>query len=155
MSITQLYRHYDREGALLYVGISLSAVGRLAVSDWFKDIVRIEIESFPNRRAAIIAESKAIATEHPKHNVMGRMGVQSDNKNPALDDLNRRLVNLNPVYSIEGAAALLNVKTSVLRNLVASCLIGSITQPNGKHKPKIQITGWQIIEYLESLGGVR
>jgi predicted GIY-YIG superfamily endonuclease len=66
---TALYRHFDAEGQLLYVGISLSAVQRLAqhktASEWFRRIARVEIEWHPCRRDAEQAERRAIATENP------------------------------------------------------------------------------------------
>ena len=69
---TELYRHYDAEGKLLYVGISLSAVIRLAAhkhsSEWFDRIAMVKIERFQNRRAALVAERAAILTEDPEYN---------------------------------------------------------------------------------------
>ena len=67
-----LYRHYDKDGALLYVGISLHVIRRLIEhksSDWFHDIARIEIEHYPSRDAALKAETAAIADESPKFNI--------------------------------------------------------------------------------------
>ena len=71
--VTQLYRHYDSEGTLLYVGISLSALMRLMQhkenADWFLDITKITIQNFPTRQKALDAETQAIVTENPKHNI--------------------------------------------------------------------------------------
>ena len=68
----QLYRHFDAAGDLLYVGISLSAVGRLAQhrssADWFDQIAKIEIEQFETRDLALAAEAAAINAERPKYN---------------------------------------------------------------------------------------
>lgn len=72
-AITQLYRHFDKAGTLLYVGISLHAVKRLSEHDgsspWYKDISHVTIEHFPSRQAAEIAEKKAIKKEKPRHNI--------------------------------------------------------------------------------------
>lgn len=69
----QLYRHYDAQDRLLYVGISLSAVARLtqhkSVAHWSSDIVRLTIETFPTRELALEAERAAIEAEKPLHNV--------------------------------------------------------------------------------------
>ena len=69
-----LYRHFDSGGALLYVGVSLSAVGRLAShqrqSGWAPDIARVEIETLPDRASALRAEKEAIANESPQFNIM-------------------------------------------------------------------------------------
>lgn len=69
-----LYRHFDAEGNLLYVGISLSAVARLIQhrsSGWFDQIVRIDIERFDSRDTALAAENIAIKKERPRHNKVG------------------------------------------------------------------------------------
>lgn len=70
---TALYRHFDANDRLLYVGISLSAVQRLAQhrngAHWFKKIVSVTIEWFPSREAAIGAEAAAIQLEKPMHNI--------------------------------------------------------------------------------------
>lgn len=74
---TELYRHFDAAGALLYVGISLSTASRLGQhrcgSDWSKKVVKITIERYPTRKSALAAELAAIQTEHPLHNVTGKL----------------------------------------------------------------------------------
>jgi predicted DNA-binding transcriptional regulator AlpA len=76
--ITQLYRHYDAHGKLLYVGISLNVMSRRltheATSPWFLEVVRIEIEHYPSRDEASRAEKSAIRRERPQHNVMNQPG---------------------------------------------------------------------------------
>lgn len=71
---TALYRHFDRDSRLLYVGISLSAVERLREhrvhAAWFDRIVRIEIEWFQSRGAALNAERRAIMRERPECNIV-------------------------------------------------------------------------------------
>jgi hypothetical protein len=69
---TALYRHFDKDGRLLYVGISLSAVVRMQQhirqAKWARDIARIEVEWFETRCEAEAAEWRAIRTEGPIHN---------------------------------------------------------------------------------------
>ncbi len=69
---TALYRHWDIDGNLLYVGISLSAVHRLSqhkrASHWHDDIANMTIEWFDTRRAALEAERDAIRMERPRYN---------------------------------------------------------------------------------------
>lgn len=69
-----LYRHYDAFGRLLYVGISLSAVERLArhrvESHWVSHIARIEITAYGSRNDAVLAERRAIMRESPAHNIL-------------------------------------------------------------------------------------
>ena len=76
---TCLYRHFDAEGKLLYVGISLNAVARLYQHSlgarWFRSIARIEVEWHPCRRSAIAAEIGAIQAERPLHNTTHAIGM--------------------------------------------------------------------------------
>lgn len=71
--ITELYRHYDSEDNLLYIGISKCTSSRLKghkfSSNWYYDIVKITIERFDTRDAALKAEREAIESEHPIHNI--------------------------------------------------------------------------------------
>ncbi len=70
-----LYRAYGSSGVLLYVGISCEIFARIRChqtkSRWFNDLEHIYIEKFPNRYAALSAESKAIKEERPKFNIAG------------------------------------------------------------------------------------
>lgn len=69
---TSLYRHFDKHGRLLYVGISVSAGIRNGAhkhtASWFKEITTIKIEQFQTRRDAELAEHIAINEEAPLHN---------------------------------------------------------------------------------------
>lgn len=75
----ELYRHYDRDGRLLYVGISLSTFARLRQhkdkSPWFDDVAAITIERFRTRAEAAKAECKAIKLEKPKWNAVHATGA--------------------------------------------------------------------------------
>lgn len=70
---TALYRHFDKDGNLLYVGVSLNAIERTIAhrdkSHWYNDIARIEIEWHHSRSAAYYQEKLVIKREHPKHNI--------------------------------------------------------------------------------------
>lgn len=72
---TQLYRHYDEAGVLLYVGISWSAEERFREhrrgSRWASKIARMTVAYFPTRVAAAQAEAAAIRAERPLYNVSG------------------------------------------------------------------------------------
>jgi len=73
MAETCLYRTFDGEGRLLYVGISGNLKGRMAMhkskSAWYPEMVRASVETYPSRREAENAERKAILSEGPTHNV--------------------------------------------------------------------------------------
>jgi hypothetical protein len=70
---TALYRHFDEEGVLLYVGISVSPISRLEAhlgrSSWVGRICKVTIERHRTRSDAEIAERTAIETERPMHNI--------------------------------------------------------------------------------------
>lgn len=77
---TALYRHFDKDGRLLYVGISLSVIGRLAQhrgrAHWYKRITRIEVEWFDTRAEAAHAEMIAIQDENPECNISRPLSYQ-------------------------------------------------------------------------------
>lgn len=68
-----LYRLYGEDDELLYIGISLSALGRLsehlAEKSWAAQVRRTTIETYPTRAAAAAAEVAAIKSEWPTYNV--------------------------------------------------------------------------------------
>jgi len=71
-SHTDLYRCYSKDGRLLYVGISCSAIARFsqhkAGSLFARQVAKIEIEKFGSRVDALNAEADAIKNENPKFN---------------------------------------------------------------------------------------
>lgn len=70
---TALYRAYDADGQLLYVGIAIDWGHRWSHhrqrSRFYDQVARLDIEWLPTRAAAIAAEIKAIADEQPLHNI--------------------------------------------------------------------------------------
>lgn len=76
MTPTQLYRHFDASGRLLYVGISNDARQRLQqhlkCCDWRARFSSMTVEEHPTRGSAVDAEARAILEEHPIYNRAGR-----------------------------------------------------------------------------------
>jgi predicted GIY-YIG superfamily endonuclease len=70
---TTLYRLFNAENELLYVGISASAISRFqqhqVEKDWWTSITATVLEHFDTRTQALAAEQMAIQTEGPKFNV--------------------------------------------------------------------------------------
>ncbi|MEV6165721.1 GIY-YIG nuclease family protein [Streptomyces sp. NPDC052052] len=68
---TALYRLYDSNDALLYLGISWNPDARMEdhVKDkhWIHFVARRTVEWYPNRPAALAAEAAATAIEKPLH----------------------------------------------------------------------------------------
>ena len=84
---TQLYRHFDDEGNLLYVGISLSAIYRLKQhrnSHWSDKIARVDITHYQSRAEAMRAEILAIESEMPLYNIVRSTMPQDARQIPRL-----------------------------------------------------------------------
>lgn len=73
---TALYRYFDADGRLLYVGVSLSGIARQSqhqsASHWYADHASMTTEWFATRSEALEAERMAIITEKPIYNVVHR-----------------------------------------------------------------------------------
>lgn len=72
MIIVCLYRLYDRDGALLYIGISINVPLRVqqhrSTKSWGREIANVHAIEYPDRAAAQLAEATAIRAENPPHN---------------------------------------------------------------------------------------
>lgn len=69
---TTLYRAFDAEDVLLYVGVAAHWARRFAAheryAEWFRLIVRVELVYYETRADALAAEYEAITCEHPAYN---------------------------------------------------------------------------------------
>ena len=67
-----LYRFFDSQGTLLYVGISCNWMARLkqhsARADFYSAVAGMTLERFPDRETVLKAELEAIETENPLYN---------------------------------------------------------------------------------------
>lgn len=76
---TDLYRYFDAEGQLLYVGISFSAIARASQhrkeKGWWTEFTNMTVERFDTRSQAEAAEIEAIKSESPVHNVIHNRSV--------------------------------------------------------------------------------
>ena len=152
-----LYRHFDKTGALLYVGISLSTVKRLSEhkqgSHWYRDIVRVEIEHYETREEAIAAEIAAIRAENPLHNIQRHLEVLKPTAMVAKSD--QSIVVFKAMYSLSDAAGTLDISHNMLLRLIDDKKIGFVIVGHRHNaqgsKPILKITGWQLIAFLEAL----
>lgn len=72
-----VYRLYDVEGRLLYVGLSRDVMSRIAAhartKPWYFRVASMHVRAFADRDAAAQAEETAIRNEAPLHNVQHRV----------------------------------------------------------------------------------
>jgi len=74
---TALYRLYDEDGVLLYVGITRNPPARMKAhaaeksESWWAEVATTEIEWLSSRPEALTAESIAIRDECPEYNISG------------------------------------------------------------------------------------
>ena len=178
---TYLYRVYDDQHKLIYVGISLSFFSRLQQhkknSVWFDRMASVTLTQYTTREEALFAEANAINNESPQMNIMRPRSKELELAQRVLSDRNRnerkvwvqsdasrdfifeKVVRFEILYSPSEAANVLNLTRKALDRLIEDKVIGHISLPNkaGKnaygqpHKPKTMISGWQIIDYLETL----
>lgn len=73
-----LYRFWDADEQLLYVGITLNPGHRWTShrndKPWWSEVATITIETHPDRRAVLEAERRAIVAERPRYNIVHNYG---------------------------------------------------------------------------------
>jgi predicted GIY-YIG superfamily endonuclease len=73
-----LYRAYDAQGVLLYIGITMNPGNRFAQHSedkpWWADVAEIRVEHFGSRKRVLAAERAAIQAERPRFNVIHNTG---------------------------------------------------------------------------------
>jgi predicted GIY-YIG superfamily endonuclease len=73
-----LYRYFDEDDTLLYVGITNSPLVRMSQhlrdKAWFRNAIRTTYEHFSSRAEVEAAEVEAIRTEKPKYNIAHAVG---------------------------------------------------------------------------------
>lgn len=158
-----LYRHFDAEGRLLYVGISLHPIARTkqhtAVSKWAEQIANVTIEYFPTRKEAMEAEVRAVQGENPAHNIRLRkpkkepklLRVVEERAEDERINITHRVLHFRPLYKPNEAAAELCISTVILNREIEEGNLAVVMIPStkpGKLNP--YITGWQLIDWLES-----
>ena len=70
-----VYKFYDADDRLLYIGISASLTARLNQHaddrSWFREVASARVEHVQGRQAALDRELELIRAEKPLYNVMG------------------------------------------------------------------------------------
>ena len=164
---TQLYRHYDSNKKLLYVGVSLNAAARLAqhrdAAPWFDAITDVKIETYPTREDALAAERRAIAEENPACNIQHRQTIKQIEKEEAAraaefakkakQQLMARHVVYNLTYKLKELPKLLSMTTKQLDVYVKQGLLHTF-EVEGRQSRWSNITlvsGWALIDFMEYL----
>ena len=157
---TTLYRHFNVDGVLLYVGVSLSAIHRLSQhadhSKWYNEISKVEMEHFCDRPSAMVAERKAVISEGPLHNIHHKKKPNKtryqEYAEQSRDDMTGRVV-FQPVYTLDEVAYVLGgIRKSALLRLMDAGELGYFLVPSTRldRKPKRYVSGWHVIDYLEN-----
>ena len=125
---TALYRHFDAEGRLLYVGVAANPLRRLAQHEkhaaWFGAVAEIKIEWFASRPKALRAELSAIGKEQPLHNVVHQVPQAAAQPDPSdqigatIRAINAWLIETGISINTAAKAAKISERTAanVLRN---------------------------------------
>ena len=163
---TALYRHFDAEGVLLYVGITLNWRNRTwqhkKTAHWFRDIAEIKIEWFDKRNEAIEAERDAILNELPKYNIQLRYTEPKKAKEDRADEAKMEIIRqvlFSPIYTLEGAAEVLGASVSHIKKMITVGELGAVVKSrhertlNGvtRTNTRWMVTGWQIIDFIENM----
>lgn len=157
-----LYRHFSKDGELLYIGITSRIPTRLKEhskhSHWWDQIETVKIEHYPCRESVLKAETDAIISENPKFNVRHNRGktanaVMSATGEVAGENVTARIVALHPLYTEQEAAIALGVSSIALRRFVSDHGLAYIDLPSPKGAKIVRyISGWAIIDWLERMG---
>lgn len=158
-----LYRHFDGDGALLYIGVSLNVVMRLAQhrdhSAWFEAIAKVTVERFPTRAKAIAAEREAIRQERPKHNIHHSAEAKRKSVVSSRAFLMEQMVTFKPIYRIEELKEVLPLRKGQILAYQDAGVLGYIELPSASTTTpatmRRYVTGWQLIEFIEFLESER
>ena len=177
---TQLYRHFDSENKLLYVGISLSTFARLSQhkdhSEWFKKIARVSIEHFETRQDAMAAEKKAIKNEDPMFNIamkktMAEIEKEDKEREAKLraeqirieqvakeenKEIINRFIRYKLAYQIGEVMDMLSITRQEMAKYISQGKISTFEVEGRKTgrwpvKMKTMVSGWALIDFVNYL----
>ena len=158
-----LYRHFDANNNLLYIGVSSRISQRIKEhsihSSWWKNVSKITLEHFETRKEVLEAERNAIIAEQPKHNIKHKNGKIKDVKESVeYSDyrgrlLTARLVEIPIMLSVTKWSIQLGIPKTYLQSAIEKNELGYVTIGafGPKKTPRLLCTGWQIIDWLENI----
>jgi hypothetical protein len=169
--LTQLYRHFDKNGQLLYVGVSLSTVVRLSqhreYSKWYDQIANVTIQNYNTREEALEAETQAIKNENPKYNIKKtkikeklieqNTRIIKERIEESKKDIMKRAVNFDMIYTVEDLERELRISKMIIKKMIDDKKLGAIvfskmrkTSHGMRDIKKYYVTGWQLIDFIEN-----
>jgi predicted GIY-YIG superfamily endonuclease len=105
---TAVYRLFDRDDGLLYVGMTMDLEKRWYAHSrskaWWEDVARKDVIWFTNRLDAALEESRAISSEAPRHNAKAGIStygiaiISDDAGNPVEPYIDRRVDAFDEVW---------------------------------------------------------
>ena len=158
-----LYRHFDANNNLLYIGVSSRISQRIKEhsihSSWWQNVSKITLEHFEIRKEVLEAERNAIIAEQPKHNIIHKNGKIKDvKKTIEYSDyrgrfLTARLVEIPIMLSVTKWSIQLGIPKTYLQSAIEKNELGyvNIGACGPKKTPRLLCTGWQIIDWLENI----
>lgn len=155
-SETIVYRLFDSQGILLYVGITSRSLSRIdehiASKEWAGLVSTVRIERFNDRNVASLAERAAILTEHPIHNLaLNPERVQTDPQ-PTGATVKRpvvlRSLPVRDFYTISEIARYLQTTRHPVRSWIRTGRLQAVSV-TGKRE-RIQIRATALNAFLEA-----
>jgi len=142
--MTQLYRHFDKDDVLLYVGISLSTIQRLSqhkrTAHWFDKVTRVSVEKYATREEALFKERETIRLEKPLYNIVHNLVPQYVNVEPVeLSEL--------PYHSKTEIDRLKDDAKEVVANLINTYVVST--------NYDLLINGWSTINTLDTFISIK
>ena len=162
-----LYRHFNADGELLYVGITNNLGKRIKdhskLSAWFEDIGNITVEKFDTREEVLERERQAIISEKAKYNIQHQPKVipvmAEAEPEPPIEVSRQQLlrnITFQPCYEVGEISRLLGLgHGNAAQHLIDGGELGCIKIKNPRSRlgrMKILVTGWQLVDYLEYKG---
>ena len=91
---TTVYRYFNSEGRLLYVGVTKNQFARLEshreIQEWWPEVYSATFEHFPSRQEALTYEDYVIGAEFPKYNKAGAV-LPPENRQHLLEIISQEL----------------------------------------------------------------
>lgn len=163
---TELYRYFDKDGRLLYVGVSLNTLQRAiqhrGSADWWAMAERIEIKRYRTRKLAFAAERRAIKRERPQFNTIHQPSDKERLRTINIPMASRRLAQWGikllldeAYYEIPGVSRVCGVPVAdVESDIACGRIIHRVEDFRPERGDVVLVSGRAVYLYLCELRGV-